>query len=92
MNGDGCNPEWMHHCNAGPEISSPLAVDIIRWAKNNCNALSMSLSTVVLNSRDWPRKNGIQNFDVSKIHLRAGVTQKNPLKCIGKTIITLYLC
>jgi len=41
-----------------------------------------SLSTVVLNSRDWPEKNGVRNFDVSKIHLRVGFTGKNWLKCI----------
>jgi len=31
---------------------------------------------VVLNSRDWPEKNGIQNFGMSKIHLWVGFMQK----------------
>ena len=53
----------------------------------------LSLSTVVLNSsRDLPGENGIQNFGASKIHLRVGFTRKNQLKCIGTSIITLYLC
>jgi len=52
----------------------------------------LSLSTVVLNSRDWPEKNSVQNFGVSKIHLKTGLMQKNQLKCIGMSIITLYLC
>jgi len=50
------------------------------------------LSTVVLNSRDWPVKNGIRNFGVSKIHLRVGFMRKNRLKSIGTSIKTLYLC
>jgi len=29
-------------------------------------------TTVCLNNRDLPEKNGIQNFDMSKIHLRIG--------------------
>jgi len=45
----------------------------------------ISLSMVVLNSKDWPRKSGIRNFGVSKIHLSAGFTQKNQPKCIGTT-------
>jgi len=52
----------------------------------------ITLSTVVLNSRDWPEKNSAQNFGVSKTHLAVGFTWKNRLKCIGMSIITPYLC
>jgi len=52
----------------------------------------VSLSMVVLNSRIDPEKNGIQNFSRSKTHLRVGFTRKNRLKCIGTSIIMLYLC
>jgi len=34
---------------------------------------------------------GVRNFGLSKIHLRIGFLQKNRLKCIGTSIITLYL-
>jgi len=54
-------------------------------------SIVISLSMVVLNSRDWP-ENGVWNFDVSKIHLRVGFLRKSRLKCIGTSIITLYLC
>jgi len=60
--------------------------------ENYYKPLHVSLSTVVLNSRDWPRKNGIQNFGLSKIHLRVRLYAKNKLKCIGTSTITLYLC
>jgi len=53
---------------------------------------TLSLSTIVLSSRDWPEKNGVWNFGLSKIHLWIGFTWKNRLKCIDTSIITLYLC
>jgi len=37
-------------------------------------------------------KNGVWNFGMSKIHLIEYALHKNLLKCIGTTIITLYLC
>jgi len=40
-------------------------------------AESLLLSRVVLNIRDWPEKNGVQNFGMSKIHLRVDFTQKS---------------
>jgi len=57
-----------------------------------CIYIAISLSTLVLNSRDSSGKNGIQNFGASKTHLRIGFTQNNLLKCIGTTIIATYLC
>jgi len=56
---------------------------------NSISCYHLSLSMVVLNNRDWPGKNGVRNFDTSKIHLRVGFMQKNRLKCIGTSIITL---
>ena len=53
--------------------------------------INISLSTIVLNGRDQPKNNGAHNLRTSKTHVRIQITQKHCLKCIGTTIITLYL-
>ena len=56
-------------------------------AFNEVTVLNLSLSTVVLNSRDRHEKTWRPTFS----RLTICFTRKKPLECIGNTTITLYL-
>ena len=52
---------------------------------------TISLSTIVLNSRDGTKSYGFRKFRALKINLAIGFIRKNQLECIGKAVMMLYL-
>ena len=51
----------------------------------------ISLSTIVLNSRDWYEIIWVPKFCALKINLAIGFIRKNRLESIGKAVMMLYL-
>ena len=51
----------------------------------------ISLSTVVLNSRDWYEIIWLPEISRFKINLAIGFIRNNQLECIGKAVMMLYL-
>jgi len=47
MNGDGCNPEWIHHDESGPEENTPPAADVTRRANTSANNIRNVLKEYV---------------------------------------------
>ena len=48
-----------------------------------CLCVNISLSTIVLNSRDWSEIVWLPEISCFKINLGIGFIRKNPLECIG---------